>query len=294
MEKQIAGQWSERHAAVCVLGNCHEFVKTIPDESTQLVLTSPPYNIGKKYEGRVRDMSDWCDEQSDIIQEVWRILKPGGSACWQVGNHIKDGEVVPLDWLLWPIFSTTGFVLRNRIIWRFGHGLHCKNRLSGRYEVVLWFTKGDGYHFDLDPIRVAQKYPGKKHHKGPKKGQYSGNPKGKNPSDVWDIPNVKHNHVEKTIHPCQFPVALAERLVRALSRPSDAVFDPFGGVGSTCVAAVRSGRRGVSCEVYKPYHDVAIQRIEAALQGKEVIREDKPVYEPKKSHALTNNPWSDS
>ena len=106
-----------------------------------------------------------------------------------------------------------------------------------RYEVVLWFTKSNKYTFDLDPIRVPQKYPQKKHFKGPKKGELSGNPLGKNPSDIWDIPNVKANHIEKTIHPCQFPVELIERLVLSMTKENDWVFDPFMGVGSTAIAS---------------------------------------------------------
>ncbi|MBQ7592778.1 MAG: hypothetical protein IJU48_00315 [Synergistaceae bacterium] len=71
--------------------------------------------------------------------------------------------------------------LRNRIIWHFGHGLHCSKRFSGRYENILWFTKSDDYTFNLDDVRIPSKYPGKKYFKGAKKGELSGNPKGKNP-----------------------------------------------------------------------------------------------------------------
>ena len=144
-----------------------------------------------------------------------RVLAPGGSLCWQVGNYVEKGEVFPLDILSYPLFKSRGLKLRNRVIWRFGHGLHAQRRFSGRYEVLLWFTNGDGYTFNLDRVRVPSKYPGKTHFKGEKRGQPSGNPLGKNPSDywivkqdwereVWDIPNVKANHTEKTIHPCQF------------------------------------------------------------------------------------------
>ena len=110
-------------------------------------------------------------------------------------------------------------------------GLHCKKRLSGRYETILWFTKSDDYTFNLDPIRVPQKYPNKKYFKGKNKGKLSCNPLGKNPSDVWEIPNVKHNHVEKTEHPCQFPVELVDRLVLSLTNEGDVVFDPFLDLG---------------------------------------------------------------
>ena len=130
-----------------------------------------------------------------------RLLHPEGSVCWQVGNHVYRGEVFPLDIILYHLFKDHGLKLRNRIVWQFEHGLHCKKRLSGRHETILWFTKDDTYTFNLDPIRIPQKYPNKKHYKGPKIGQISSNPLGKNPGDVWTIPNVKHNHIEKNIAP---------------------------------------------------------------------------------------------
>src|SRR5690606_35889755 len=102
------------------------------------------------------------------------------------------------------------------------------------------------------------KYPNKRHYKGPARGALSSNPKGKNPGDVWIFPNVKHNHVEKTPHPCQFPVELPERLVLALTEPGDLVLDPYMGVGSTIVAAVRHGRRAAGAEIVPEY--VALAR----------------------------------
>jgi len=129
--------------------------------------------------------------------------------------------------LLYPIFKKLGLKLRNRIIWHFEHGLHCQRRFSGRYESILWFTKNDNYTFDLDPIRIPQKYPGKRYFKGPNIGRFSCNPLVKNPGDLWVIPNVKHNHPEKTIHPCQFPVELIERLILSMTRPGDLVLTPL-------------------------------------------------------------------
>lgn len=256
------------------------FMRPLPSESMQLVVTSPPYNIGKSYESR-SSLNEYVKAQAQVISECVRLLGPRGSLCWQVGNHVDKGEIFPLDLVLYPVFREHGLHLRNRIIWHFEHGLHCSNRLSGRHETILWFTKGHDYTFNLDPIRVPSKYPGKKYFKGPKIGQLSCNPLGKNPGDVWIFPNVKFNHIEKTIHPCQFPVELVERLVLALTDPGDSVLDPYMGVGSSVVAAIKNDRVGYGCDVEKAYVDVAWERVKALRNGTLQTRPmNKPVYDP--------------
>lgn len=256
------------------------FMRPLPEESMKLIVTSPPYNIGKAYESR-SPLDVYIQGQAQVISECVRLLSPNGSLCWQVGNHVQKGEIFPLDIVLYPIFREHGLKLRNRIIWHFEHGLHCSNRLSGRHETILWFTKSDDYTFNLDPIRVPSKYPNKKYYKGPKAGQLSGNPLGKNPGDVWVLPNVKNNHVEKTIHPCQFPVELVERLVLSMTDTGDAVFDPYMGVGTSVVAAVKHDRIGYGCDTSKEYVDVAWERIHALRAGTLETRPmGKPVYDP--------------
>lgn len=260
-----------------------EYMRSLPKESMHLIVTSPPYNIGKEYEKRT-SREVYIEEQTATIAEAVRLLHPQGSICWQVGNHIDDGEVFPLDIILYDLFKNHGLRLRNRIIWSFGHGLHCQKRFSGRHEAILWFTKGDEYTFNLDAVRVPSKYPNKKHFKGPNRGKLSGNPLGKNPSDLWDIPNVKANHVEKTLHPCQFPVALAERLVLALTNEGERVLDPYLGVGSSAVAAVKNGRHAYGCDVMPDYISIAKERVQQMLQGELRTRPmNKPVYEPERS-----------
>lgn len=249
-----------------------------------LIVTSPPYNIGKPYERKKKSLSRYFVEQRRIIEALVSRLKPNGSICWQVGNFTYQGEIIPLDLEFHKIFRKLKLKLRNRIVWRFGHGLHSKRRLSGRYEVVLWYTKGDGYTFNLDAIRIPSKYPAKRFYKGSRKGDFSSNPLGKNPEDVWDIPNVKSNHVEKTIHPCQFPVGLVERLVLALTVKGDVVFDPFAGVGSAGVAAVHHGRRFAGCEPVAKYAKVALNRINEAAKGEANFRpHDRELYDHTKS-----------
>lgn len=256
------------------------FLARLPSESMQLIVTSPPYNIGKSYERRM-SLDRYVAEQQLVIEECVLLLRPTGSIFWQVGNHVQSGEIFPLDVILYPIFARRGLKLRNRIVWHFEHGLHCSNRLSGRHETILWFTKSDDYTFNLDPIRVPSKYPGKKYFEGPKRGELSGNPLGKNPGDVWIFPNVKNNHVEKRIHPCQFPVELVERLVLSLSDAGDNVLDPYMGVGTAVAAAVKNGRNGYGCDVVAEYVEIACARDREARSGTLKVRPmSRPVYDP--------------
>ena len=256
------------------------FMKPLPDEKFHLIITSPPYNLGKSYEAK-SSLEAYIEGQKQTIKECIRLLHPQGSLCWQVGNYVDNGEVVPLDILLYPIFQKYGLKLRNRIIWHFGHGLHCTKRLSGRYETILWWTKTDNYIWNLDPIRVPSKYPNKKYFKGPRIGELSGHPKGKNPSDVWTFPNVKNNHPEKTIHPCQFPVELVERLVLATTNKGDAVFDPYMGVGSAIIASLMHGRIGYGCDIVSDYVEIAKSRVLSLCEGTLKTRPmGKPLYDP--------------
>ena len=276
----IANHYDQNAKVILYPGDCRDFLSQIPPGSVQLIVTSPPYNLGKEYEKRLV-LSDYISRQKEVIEKCVRVLKDTGSICWQVGNYVNNGEIIPLDILLYPVFSSLGLKLRNRIIWHFGHGLHGSKRFSGRYEVILWFTGTDNYTFNLDAVRVPQKYPRKKHFKGPNKGKLSGNPLGKNPSDTWEIPNVKSNHVEKTIHPCQYPVELVERLVLSLTNENDWVFDPFIGVGSTAIAALMHNRRAMGAEIKPEYLAAARDRLHLAEKGSLRIRPmERPVYQP--------------
>lgn len=302
---EIKETYSPNNDISIFMGDCIELLRSMPDESCDLIITSPPYCIGKEYEKKVTDIKSFIEQQDRIIEDVYRVLKIGGSVCWQVGYHITEKEVIPLDYYVYQVFSEhtkdkePPLKLRNRIVWTFGHGLHPASRFSGRHEMILWFTKGDNYHFNLDSVRVPQKYPGKRSYRGKKKGQLSGNKLGKNPSDIWrdiqsstiwDIPNVKANHVEKTEHPCQFPVALPTRLIKALCPPEGIVLDPYMGAGTTGVAAVLENRRFVGAELSKDYYRIAKDRIKQAIDGTVPIREDKPVAEPNSRFSVARLP----
>jgi adenine-specific DNA-methyltransferase len=290
-KKTIAGS-RRKGASALFEGDCRLLLAAMKANTVDVTITSPPYCIGKAYESESTTTVDFIKTQKEILPEVVRVTKQGGSICWQTGYHITNGEAFPLDFAIYEIMrDIPGIRLRNRIIWSFGHGLHSTARFSGRHEVVLWFTKGNGHKFNLDAIRVPQKYPGKRHYKGDHKGMLSGNPLGKNPGDVWEMPNVNANHMEKTDHPCQFPVALAQRLVRALCPVKGIVLDPFMGSGSTGVAALIEKRRFIGAELNASYVEIARERLNQAKNGSPRIRDiDKPVYIPNPKTAVARRP----
>lgn len=292
----ISETFNESNKITVFNGDCLQLLKKIPNEFCDLIITSPPYCMKKAYEDVDDDINTFMHQQLLIFQDVYRVLKEGGSLCWQVGYHVNKFETIPLDYYVYQIFGLesrnykTPLVLRNRIIWTFGHGLNSSKRFSGRHEVILWFTKGKNYKFNLDSIRIPQKYPGKRYYKGENKGSLSGNPLGKNPSDVWDVPNVKANHVEKTQHPCQFPVAIPRRLIKALTPDGGVVLDPFMGSGTSCIAALLENRKFIGSEIQKKYFDITKNRINDFFNGTIKVREDIPVLKPNQNTSVAKLP----
>ena len=300
--KPIQDNFNPDAKIVLYQGDVNYLLAEIPDNTISLIITSPPYNLGKDYEDRV-SIEHYLETQTQVITKLYRVLRDNGSLCWQVGNFVDNGEVYPLDILYYGIFKKLDLRLRNRIIWRFGHGLHASKRFSGRYETILWFAKSDKYTFNLDSVRIPAKYPGKRHFKGPNKGKLSGNPLGKNPSDIWeivaqdweeefwDIPNVKSNHPEKTCHPCQFPIELVERCVLALTNEDDWVFDPYAGVGSSLIAAIMHNRRAMGSEKVTQYIDITRERLASYSNG--TLRHrviGTPVFEPTGNEKISQIP----
>jgi len=294
-----------------IFGDAEASLKEFEDNSVDLIVSSPPYNINKEYEKEAwLSHSEYDCWATSICTELVRILKPTGSLCWQVGNHVTNGEIFPLDYLYYGIFKELNLHLRNRIIWRYNFGYNAKYRFSGRYETLLWFTASDNYTFNLDSIRIPQLYPGKRHSssKGDRAGKPSGNPLGKNPSDFWEfefhasdyfgedapnweIPNVKANHPEVTPHPCQFPSELVERCVLAFTKPGDIVLDPFLGAGTTIIGALAHGRTGLGIEKQHNYVELAERRIIEFLAGNLRLRPmGKPVRRPRPNEKVATIP----
>jgi len=243
-----------------ILGDCFDLLSGIPDSSVDLVVSSPPYNLGKEYEAK-RALEVYLAEQTRVLRQCVRVLKPTGSILWQVGAFADAGTLVPLDIRFFPILEDMGLIPKNRIIWARQHGLHATRKFSCRHETVLWFAKSSNYFFDLDAIRVPQKYQNKKHFRGDRKGEFSCNPDGKNPGDIWMFRNVKHNHEEQTIHPCQFPEDMVARMILCMTEAGGVVLDPYMGTGTVAIVARDHDRHFIGAELDERYHKVALRRL---------------------------------
>lgn len=248
-----------------VKGDVLDFIEQIPDASIQLACFSPPYNVGKPYgDDRAIDAMHplrffgWLCE---IVAETERVLRPGGVVAMVVGaTRDRHGNLIPMDWLLKSAFEQTGLTYQNRVAWIGDHGLQPKHRLAERYETIVIYSKGEPV-FNPNAARTPQRHLNKRAFKGPRKGQLTCNPLGAWPTDVWaDIRHLRHNAGEKsTEHPCQFPLALAKRLVMLYSMPGDLIADFFRGTGTTHVAALQCGRNFIGSDLF--YEDIAQQRV---------------------------------
>ena len=129
--RRIASHFDLDADIVLYHGDTNALIDTLPDNFVKLIVTSPPYNLGKAYEEKIA-IEDYLATQADTIAKLYRVLHPNGSLCWQVGNFVNNGEIYPLDIFYYNIFKKHGLFLRNRIVWYFGHGLHASKRFSGR------------------------------------------------------------------------------------------------------------------------------------------------------------------
>lgn len=259
-------------------GDCRKLIKEINDETIALTVTSPPYNLQKNY-GTYKDdvsMENWEVLITDIGKEIHRVLKPNGSFFLNVSPipDKKTKEIIPLDSVAYYILKKQGFFLRNKIIWHFNNMQNCVNRLSGRWEAVLWFVKDiHNYIFNLEDIRVPYITKNDKRLEGGT---------GRNPTDVWNIDNsesdfwyfnrvnnMTKNKMGLTDHPCIYPLSMIERIIKMSTNTGDTVLDPFLGSGTTLVAAHRLDRKGIGFELDPKFDEIIYKRLnqEAVING---------------------------
>lgn len=244
--------------------DCIEALKNLPENSIDLILTSPPYNIGKEYE-KILPIEEYIEWSKSWLENIPNALKKDGAFWLNLGyvKYKESARALPLVYLLW---DKVKLYLMQEIVWNYGAGVACKKALSPRNEKWLWYVKNpENYTFNLDDIRDPDvKYPNSK-----KNGKLRCNTLGKNPSDVWQIAKVtsgkNRSSSERTEHPAQFPLDLIDRIVLGFSNKNEIVLDPFMGSGTTAISALKHHRKVIGFEIRKDYCDLQIERINAFL-----------------------------
>ena len=234
--------------------DCLEYLKTIPDESVDLVVVDPPYfeivkDAWDNQWASEEEYLNWCDAWT---KECFRIMKP--ETCFYVWGTTKTDTF--LKYKLNTLNETPGAVYQNWIIWAYDWGGRTKKKFPRKHEDILMYSKGKEFPFYSDDIRVPYKMA-----KNVRSGA-NNNPLGKIPTDVW----TKNNHTTSKEyagwHSTQKPIALLERIIKAHTKPGDVVVDCFSGAGSTMIACNNLGRDFKGCEFDKEYVDKSLERLE--------------------------------
>lgn len=254
-----------------IFGDCRKLMKTVQNESVRMMVTSPPYNINKKY-GSYGDnlhMEEWKELINAVSKEAYKTLTHDGSFFMNVSPvpDKKTKEIIPLDHIVYDIFKSNKFFLRNKIIWHFNNMQNCVNRLSGRWEAILWFVKDiDNYVFNLEEVKIPVITKNDK--------RIDPN-SGRNPTDVWYFNRVNNMTKQKLgiTAPCVYPLPMIERIVKMSTNKNDLVIDPFVGSGTTLVACKKLGRKALGFEIDETYKDIIEKRlkIEASQQALDTI-----------------------
>jgi site-specific DNA-methyltransferase (adenine-specific) len=241
--------------------DCLEFLKTLPDESVDLILTDPPYFIG--YDGGKGWDSQWKSEQDYLdwckcwSLECARVLKPNRMMC--VFGTFKYNTF--LRFKLEILEKLTNFHAQNEIIWSYNWGGRTKANFARKHEYIWCYSKDKTFLFNADNVRTERKQ---------KVNMRTGEEyeKGTIPTCIWE----KNNHTTSkeycNWHPTQKPISILERFILAYTNPGDVVLDIFNGSASTMVACDNTGRIFNGCELDKEYYDMSIGRY-VELTGKE-------------------------
>lgn len=249
---------------VVKFGSCVEVLDEIKDNSIAIVVTSPPYDLNKPY-GKYKDKvgtEQWKALISEATKKIYRILEPNGSFFLNVSPipNPKTKEIIPLAAIAYEIIKKHGFYLRNMLVWHFNSMVNCVQRLSGRYENILWCVKTiKKYVFNLDEIRIP--YVTKKDKRLNPDG-------GRNPTDVWYFDRVNNmtKQKNKIFHPCVYPTPMIERIIKMSSNKGDWILDPFLGSGTTLIAAANLDRNGIGVEIDNQYEKLIMRRLKREVR----------------------------
>ena len=217
-------------------------LKNVPDDSIQLVLIDPPYNLDLDYWDNFDNYLEWARLWLD---EIYRILSPSGNCVIFGGFQYQDLKKGDLLEILHYTRHSTDLRFVNLIIWYYKNGMSAHRFFANRHEEAIWLSKTTKYYFNLDAVRVPYDEDTKKMYKKDKRLNPETIDKGKNPTNVWEISRLNGNSKERVGHPTQKPVELIRRFVRALSYPGSIVLDFFAGSGTTGRVCIEEGRNSI-------------------------------------------------
>lgn len=227
-----------------ITGEAVESLKKIPDKSVDLVCADPPYNLGKDYGNNI-DWKQWHEYETftlNWLAECNRILKDDGSIYVFMGVKFISK--------LFLLMQEMGLHFNGWITWHYTQGMGRTKGFSPRHEDILYFTKSDNFIFNIDKVRIPQKYFRERN-----------NMKGANPGDVWQFSHVHYSNPERVNHPTQKPEALLNRIILASSNEDSVVVDPFVGSGTTCVVANLLKRKWIGIDINPEYIAMSENRI---------------------------------
>ena len=246
-----------RHVAA--VSDCCDLLASLPDESVQLIICDPPYNIM---------LADWDHHENYVewtgswLREAERVLLPTGNIAI-FGGLQYQGEAGSGDLLsiIQHLRHTSRMLLANLIVWNYPNGMSARRFFANRHEEIAWFAKTRKYYFDLDSDREAYDEKTKEIYRKDKRLNPETIEKGRNPTNVWNICRLNGNSRERVGHPTQKPRAVIQRLMRSLSYPGSVVVDFFGGSGITTRVAIEEGRHSVCCDTDSAYPDYVSEQI---------------------------------
>lgn len=231
---------------ICLsISDCCDFMKTIPDESVQLICIDPPYNLELTgwdiYENYIEWAANW-------LEEAYRVLSKEGSMIIFGGIQFRDVKSGDLIDIIHHVRHKTKFKLINTIIWHYKNGMSAHRYFANRHEEVIWLAKSNDYYFDLDSVREPYSEKDLEAALKDKRLNPENTIKGKNPTNVWNINRLNGNSKERVGHPTQKPVEIIERFVKSLSYPNSVVLDFFAGSGTVGRVCIKEGRHCLMCD----------------------------------------------
>ena len=238
-----------------------QFLKKVPDNSIQLVMVDPPYNLDLDYWDTFENYLDWAKQWLD---EIYRILSPSGNCVIFGGFQYQDLKKGDLLEILHYSRHNTDLRFTNLVIWYYKNGMTAYRYFANRHEEAVWLSKTKKYYFDLDSVRMPYSEAQKKAALRDKRLISANVEKGKNPTNVWEIGRLNGNAKERVGHPTQKPVELIRRFVKALSYEGSTVLDFFAGSGTTSRVCLEENRHSIMVDS----DDSILEYFEKHLQNK--------------------------